>query len=714
MNDELKKLEQAFRNEAEIKASEKARNAALKAAMNAYEVEKNRLCQGNANDGRLKKWVNNIVAWFTFSKRRNPMKLSYMLTGIAGLATLTLVAINTHQFERLYTSEHILEPQAVDKKETTEQLADSVPATGLAKLKPAHAPALAIVDDDLPVSSGTSEQSYDSALAGRAEPASAAAVPEEERAVQIRPQAAPPRLEKKQGRAREKMAYLSERQSMYQESAAVTSCCKEDILTGAAPDKRRDRFEEFETGALKQVSEEPVSTFSIDVDTASYGFMRASLRQNVLPPKNSVRIEEFINYFPYDYPVPDSRQQPFSVSTTVIPSPWNDHSRLLHIGIKGFDLPETTRLKSNLVFLLDTSGSMNQPNKLPLLQQSFKLLLSSLSPDDTVSIVAYAGSAGMVLEPTQVKEKTRILNALSQLRAGGSTAGGEGIHLAYQLAENNFDAAGVNRVILATDGDFNVGIQNPEELKGFVERKRDSGIFLSVLGFGMGNYNDALMQALAQNGNGNAAYIDSLSEARKVLLDEASSTLFTIANDVKIQVEFNPERVSEYRLIGYETRQLNREDFNNDKVDAGDIGAGHSVTAIYEFTPADSERQLVDPLRYQSADEVDQDRSLNSGQQEYGFLKLRYKLPGEDRSRLIEQPVPVGDRLDSTLAGSDDVRFSSAVAAYGQILRGGRYTGSFSFDDVIELALGSRGRDPYGYRAEFINLVRLAKTADEL
>jgi Ca-activated chloride channel family protein len=374
------------------------------------------------------------------------------------------------------------------------------------------------------------------------------------------------------------------------------------------------------------------------------------------------------------------------------------------------------------VFLLDVSGSMHSPDKLPLLKSSLGLLLDTLKPDDTVSIATYAGSTGVALEPTKVSEKGKILSALDNLRAAGGTAGGAGIELAYNLAAENFDDEAVNRVILATDGDFNIGINDPEKLKDFIAKKRDSGVFLSVLGFGQGNYNDHIMQELAQNGNGVAAYIDNLNEAQKLLVDEATSSLFPIAKDVKIQIEFNPKTVAEYRLIGYETRALNREDFNNDKIDAGDIGAGHTVTAIYEITPVGSEARSIDELRYGEGETV-QEPSNCSG--EYAFLKMRYKLPNEDTSKLITTPITADNKAPymtmtddgyvcPELAGSlcQEVKFSTAVAAFGQILKGGDYTGDYSYDDVLELAQEGKGTDPYGYRAEFIKLVRLAKSLD--
>ncbi|MDR4497771.1 MAG: VWA domain-containing protein [Candidatus Scalindua sp.] len=473
-------------------------------------------------------------------------------------------------------------------------------------------------------------------------------------------------------------------------------------------DTGRDKFETIIPNPVKQVSEEPVSTFSVDVDTAAYTFIRRELNHGVLPQKNAVRIEEMINYFDYDYSVPPDKTRPFQPTIAVYPTPWNSATQLLHIGIKGYDIIPERKPVSNLVFLIDVSGSMNSHDKLPLLKNSFRLLVNNLNEDDTVAIVVYAGAAGTVLEPTKGKEKAKILAALDQLQAGGSTAGGEGIRKAYELAEAYFSKDRINRVILATDGDFNVGIRDPEELKSFVERKRKTGIFLSVLGFGQGNYNDALMQKLAQNGNGNAAYIDNLNEARKVLVDEASSTLFTIAKDVKIQIEFNQNRVAEYRLIGYESRMLKREDFNNDKVDAGDIGSGHSVTALYEITPRDSKSKFVDGLRYSDKEKkTAANKSLNS---EYAFLKIRYKLPDSEKSQLIHTPINQENEYSQIDEVPADIRFAASVAAFGQLLRGGTYTGQFTYEDIIKLAETASGKDPFGYRHEFINLVRLAES----
>lgn len=465
-----------------------------------------------------------------------------------------------------------------------------------------------------------------------------------------------------------------------------------------------DTFKSFEENRVKITSEEPVSTFSIDVDTASYTYVRSLLEDGYLPDPDAVRIEELINYFPYDYKAPASIDTPFSSTMTVIPTPWNPKTELLQIGIKGYVPTAEQRQPQNLTFLLDTSGSMDEPNKLPLLKRSFLLLVDQLQDDDTVSIVVYAGSAGVVLEPTKAKERTKILKALDGLYAGGSTAGAEGIALAYQLAAENKLENGNNRVILATDGDFNVGISDPEDLKTYIKTQRDNGIFLSVLGFGRGNLDDALMQSLAQNGNGNASYIDSFREAQKVLVEEGGANMVTIAKDVKIQVEFNPALVSEYRLIGYETRALNREDFNNDTVDAGEIGAGHTVTALYEITPAGSGGELNDPLRYGSAPAANE----VAADDELGFLKMRYKAPLGDTSKLIEMPIGRDLVLDDAMKAGDDPRFAAAVAAFGQKLKGSSYGETITWQQIMDLANGSKGADTNGYRAEFVQMVGLA------
>lgn len=485
-----------------------------------------------------------------------------------------------------------------------------------------------------------------------------------------------------------------------------------DLAAAPPPAEFRDRFAEFQENSVKAVSEEPVSTFSIDVDTAAYSFVRRNLNNGYLPPKDAVRVEELVNYFDYQYPVPSDKKSPFLPSVSVMDSPWKAGNKLIHIGIKGYQLPAGAIPRSNLVFLLDVSGSMHSPDKLPLVQQSMELLLNNLKPEDTVAIVVYAGAAGTVLEPTAVKEKQKILKAVQQLQAGGSTAGAEGIQRAYELAEANFDSKAINRIILATDGDFNVGPTGDSDLQTLVERKRDQGIYLSVLGFGQGNYQDAMMQTLAQNGNGIAAYIDTLSEAQKVLVHEATSTLFPIANDVKIQVEFNPAKVAEYRLIGYETRALQREDFNNDKVDAGDIGAGHSVTAIYEITPVGEGKPLLEPSRYAPAENTKP--TSNTGN-EYAFLRIRYKLPGEKQSQLIEQPITASQSITLDKIAADSLQqeagFATAVAGFAQLLRGSHFIGDYAYEDVIALAQKTKGTDDYGYRTEFIQLVRKAKLA---
>jgi len=474
-------------------------------------------------------------------------------------------------------------------------------------------------------------------------------------------------------------------------------------------DQGRDKFTNVAENAFKVAREEPVSTFSIDVDTASYSWVRASLSNNVLPQPAAVRTEEMVNYFPYDYASPKTTAQPFSTNVSVMPSPWSPGRKLVRIGIKGYSVHRATRPRANLVFLIDTSGSMQEPNKLPLVKRSLEMLLDELDPRDTVAIVTYAGYAGTALEPTPASEKARIRSVIDGLGAGGGTAGAEGIRQAYNLAEANLDPNGVNRVILATDGDFNVGITNQEELKGYIDRERGKGVFLSVLGYGMGNYNDALMQTLAQNGNGAAAYIDTLSEARKTLVEEASSTLFPIAKDVKIQVEFNPATVAEYRLIGYETRLLNRDDFNNDKVDAGDVGSGQTVTALYEVVPVGGPRAIGD-LRYAKPVAV----AAQARGSELGFVKIRYKLPKSDTSRLISTPIDGRYEVRRFEDAPQDARFAIGVAAFSELLRGGRYSGTLSYDDVLRIALAARGRDEFGYRNEFVQLVRAAKAARTL
>ncbi|MBY4633036.1 VWA domain-containing protein [Rhizobium croatiense] len=473
-------------------------------------------------------------------------------------------------------------------------------------------------------------------------------------------------------------------------------------------DPSRERFANAAANPIKNVATDPVSTFSADVDSASYSFVRRSLTGGAMPDPQSVRVEEMINYFPYDWPRPDKADQPFKATVTVMPTPWNHDTELMHVAIKGYDIAPATAPHANLVFLIDVSGSMDEPDKLPLLKSAFRLLVKRLKPDDTVSIVTYAGNAGTVLEPTRVSEKSKILSAIDRLEAGGSTGGAEGIEAAYDLAKKAFVKDGVNRVMLATDGDFNVGPSSDEDLKRIIEDKRKEGIFLTVLGFGRGNLNDSLMQTLAQNGNGSAAYIDTLAEAQKTLVEEAGSTLFPIAKDVKFQVEFNPERIAEYRLIGYETRALKREDFNNDRVDAGDIGSGHSVTAIYEITPKGSPAVMNDDLRYGAADKASAETSGSAHQGELAFVKMRYKRPGEDKSALITTPVDDRNMVATVDAAPQDVRFSVAVAAFGQKLSRTGALDAYSYQAIGDLAAASRGADPFGYRSDFLGLIRLA------
>jgi Ca-activated chloride channel family protein len=460
-----------------------------------------------------------------------------------------------------------------------------------------------------------------------------------------------------------------------------------------------ERYAELAPNPVIAAAAEPVSTFSIDVDTGAYSNARRFLVQGQLPPTDAVRIEEFINYFDYQYPTPDSLERPFSVSTELAKAPWNAGRWLLQVGLKGFEVPFEQLPASNLVFLLDVSGSMMEPNKLPLVKTALGMVVGKMRPQDTIAIVVYAGAAGLVLPATKGSDKATILAALDALEAGGSTNGGQGIQLAYQVAREHYVEGGVNRVILATDGDFNVGLVDQQDLEDLVTRERKSGIALTTLGFGQGNYNDQVAERLADLGNGNHAYIDSEREARKVLVQELGANLLTIAKDVKIQIEFNPAVVAEYRLIGYENRMLATEDFNNDAVDAGEIGAGHTVTAIYELTPVGSQATRLPPLRY--AD----DSAAQGKADEIAFLKLRFKQPDAEQSELIEQaiakPAQIGD-------GSVQLQFAAAVAAFGEALRGGKYLDGFSYAKIAELARRAEGKDEYGFHAEFVELVNRA------
>jgi Ca-activated chloride channel family protein len=463
-------------------------------------------------------------------------------------------------------------------------------------------------------------------------------------------------------------------------------------------------YKKIDENEFLEVTENPLSTFSIDVDTASYSNIRRFINDGQLPPKDAVRIEEMINYFKYDYPQPQG-DEPFSISTELAECPWETSHKLVQIGLQGKNIDVSQAPASNLVFLIDTSGSMQSADKLPLLKQAFKLLTNQLREKDRVSIVAYAGSAGLVLEPTSGSNKEKILSAIDRLEAGGSTAGGEGIQLAYKTAKEHFLASGNNRVILATDGDFNVGVSSEGDLVRMIEEKRKDGIFLTVLGFGTGNLKDSKMEQLADKGNGQYAYIDEVQEARKVFINQLGGTLFTIAKDVKIQVEFNPTRVQAYRLIGYENRMLKAEDFNDDKKDAGELGAGHSVTALYEVVPAGANAKLpkVDTLKYQ--DKLTKPEAYASN--EIMMVKLRYKAPKESDSKLIARAVV--DEKKSVEGASSNFKFAAAVAEFGLLLRESRFRANASPERCLDLARQSKGEDEAGYRGEFIHLVEKSK-----
>lgn len=464
-----------------------------------------------------------------------------------------------------------------------------------------------------------------------------------------------------------------------------------------------ERYAEINENPFVETARAPLSTFSIDVDTASYSNVRRFLNDGQRPPKDAVRIEELINYFEYDYPQPVGGV-PFSVTTEAAACPWNPKHRLVLVGLQGKKVSLDNVPPSNLVFLLDVSGSMNDPDKLPLLKQGLKILVNQLSSKDRVAIVVYAGSSGLVLPSTSVDRKAEIIAALDRLEAGGSTNGGQGIQLAYNVAQQNFIQGGNNRVILATDGDFNVGLTGDNELVNLIEQKRQSGVFLSVLGFGTGNTNDSMMEKLANKGNGNYAYIDTVEEARKALGQQVAGTLYTIAKDVKIQVEFNPAQAAGYRLIGYENRILADRDFNDDKKDAGEIGAGISVTALYEVVPIGQkvENPGVDELKY---GEKVQPATANSN--ELLTVKLRYKEPNENESKLLS--IGLTDRQTAFEGASENLRFASSVAQFGLLLRDSRYKGNANFDNLLATAQNSRGSDLKGYRSEFLEMVGKAR-----
>lgn len=481
-------------------------------------------------------------------------------------------------------------------------------------------------------------------------------------------------------------------------------------LAAPAPVKHvTESYRYIEEGGFKTVDDQPLSTFSIDVDTASYSNVRRFLLDGRIPPADAVRIEEMVNYFSYDYTPPKEHDKPFSVDYEIAACPWNEAHQLLRVGLKGKPVAADERPESNIVFLLDVSGSMSSADKLPLLKKAMKMLVNNLTEKDRVAIVVYAGASGMVLPSTTcgTKGKPEIFDVLSRLESGGSTHGSQGIELAYKIAQKNFIPNGINRVILATDGDFNVGVTSEGELVRLIKSKAESGVFLTVLGFGTGNLNDATMESLADKGNGNYGYIDNLLEARKVLVQEIGGTLVTIAKDVKIQIEFNPKKVAAYRLIGYENRTLNNEDFNDDKKDAGEIGAGHTVTALYEIVPAGSQSHgpKVDTLKYQTR--VPSDPSVLD---ELMTIKLRYKKPDGHTSQMIGMAVK--DDLKSKGAPSTDMQFAAAVACFGMVLKDSEHSNGFAYDDIVKLALSGKGYDRSGRRAEFITLVDIAKELD--
>lgn len=651
------------------RASPEARVRALHAAMQAFDTEEeiSAAPQGSVGKQRLMDRARKL--W-----RDVMQKKLIAVPALAGLVALPIAG---------YTALHLLQEQPfATGRQQPQPVADASDEVASAP----HAETRAVLER-------AAEQTAAADAEMQPQPAPSATTSE-------RLLAAPSGAPAKALAEHSTVAQLNHRTTM--QRAPVVPPMPEPLVS---PESNRDRIGNFDSNPVRSVAEQPVSTFSVDVDTASYAYVRRSLKEGVLPQADTVRVEEMINYFPYDWKGPESADTPFNADVSVMPAPWNSAHRLMHVAIKGYDVKPAEKPKANLVFLIDVSGSMNESDKLPLLQSAFRMLVNRLEADDTVSIVTYAGEAGTVLEPTKASDKAKILAAIDTLQAGGSTAGEAGIREAYRLAKQSFVEGGVNRVMLATDGDFNVGQSDDSELKRLVEGERKAGIFLSVLGFGRGNLNDSMMQTIAQNGNGTAAYIDTLAEAEKVLVQESASTLFPIAKDVKIQVEFNPQKVSEYRLIGYETRALAREDFNNDRVDAGDIGSGHSVTAIYEITPKGA-AQRIDDLRY---GEASTDNGGVANADEYAFVKIRYKLPDQDVSKLITRPVTAADEIASFDSASEDQRFSVAVAAFGQKMRDEGELDGFGYDRISKMAAAARGDDPFGYRSEFLSLIRLAE-----
>ena len=475
------------------------------------------------------------------------------------------------------------------------------------------------------------------------------------------------------------------------------------ILSSPQQQCNAETYKEIKENSFVAVAQQPVTTFSVDVDRAAYANVRRIIGYGQIPPKDAVRIEEMVNYFDYDYPAPEEGSaSPLRVSPELAPAPWNPNHLLLRIGLQAKKIDLAKAPPSNIVFLIDVSGSMDEENKLPLLKSSFKMLLGQLRPDDKIAIVTYANGTKVALPSTSVKDKEKIIKVLDNLYASGGTSGGRGIQLAYEQAQKSFIKNGNNRIILATDGDFNIGINNTTDLEKFIEKQRESGIYMSVLGFGIGNYRDDMAETIADKGNGNYAYIDNITEAKKVLVNELSGTLFAVAKDVKLQLEFNPKYVKEYKLIGYENRMLANEDFTNDKKDAGEIGAGHTVTALYELVPSDG--KVAQSLRYQS-----QELNEKGKGNELGFLKIRYKDPKVKDAKSVEITEPLVFNKKALKETSTDYRFAASVAEFGILLRDNSNKANATYDQVIELAEGAIGKDPEGYRKEFVRLVKSVK-----
>lgn len=500
----------------------------------------------------------------------------------------------------------------------------------------------------------------------------------------------------------EEVEITSDEAALMEPSANATS---KMILSSPPPPQQRnaETYKEIKENSFVAVAQQPVTTFSADVDRAAYANVRRIIGYGQIPPKDAVRIEEMVNYFDYDYPAPEEGSvSPLRVSPELAPAPWNPNHLLLRIGLQAKKIDLAKAPPSNIVFLIDVSGSMDEENKLPLLKSSFKMLLGQLRPDDKIAIVTYANGTKVALPSTSVKDKEKIIKVLDNLYASGGTSGGRGIQLAYEQAQKSFIKNGNNRIILATDGDFNIGINNTTDLEKFIEKQRESGIYMSVLGFGIGNYRDDMAETIADKGNGNYAYIDNITEAKKVLVNELSGTLFAVAKDVKLQLEFNPKYVKEYKLIGYENRMLANEDFTNDKKDAGEIGAGHTVTALYELVPSDG--KVAQSLRYQS-----QELNEKGKGNELGFLKIRYKDPKVKDAKSVEITEPLVFNKKALKETSTDYRFAASVAEFGILLRDNSNKANATYDQVIELAEGAIGKDPEGYRKEFVRLVKSVK-----